>query len=146
MVLPQATTAAPPPVPAMSPGRHNASWQDGVATNSDPVLDISHEHRHAHLHHSAAALKGREHETVAYSTGTSPDKSVVPEDQTHEAHVQQRWRSTSKEVDVDSAEKGGVFDSIESASSEEKGRGRFASFYARWRIFFHLFIFTFFTA
>ena len=144
MVITQSATA-PPPVPTMSPGRHNASWQDGVMSNPDPALDVSHEHRHSHLHHSAAALKGREHETVAYSTGTNPDKSTMPEDKTHETHVQQRWRSTLEDEDVDSAEKGGVVDSVESASSEEKERGRFARFYARWKILFHLFIFLFFT-
>ena len=145
MVTTHSATTSPPPVPAMSPGRHNTSWQDGVIPNPDAALDISHEHRHEHLHHSATALKGREHETVTYSYGTHPDESVVPDDKTHESHVHQRWRSTSKDEDVDSAEKGGVIDSVESASSEEKEKGRFAKFYTRWRIFFHLFIFLFFT-
>ena len=145
MVTTESTATPPPPIPTMAPGRYNASWQDGVAPNPDPALNVSHEHKHSHLHHSAAALRGQEYETVVYSTGASPDRSIVPEDKTHEQHVHQKWRATSKDRDVNSAEKGGMVDSIESTSTEEKERGRFARFYARWRIFFHLFIFLFFT-
>ena len=141
----ESAATSPPPIPMMAPGRHNASWQDSVASNPDPALNMSHEHKHSHLHHSAAALRGQERETVVYSAGVNPDRSILPEDKTHEQHVHQRWRATSKDIDVDNAEKGAIVDSIETASSEEKKRGRFASFYARWRIFFHIFIFLFFT-
>lgn len=145
MVTTESAATSPPPIPTMAPERHNASWQDGVAPNYDPALDTAHEHRHSHLHHSAAALRNREHETVVYSTGVIPDRSIVPEDKTHEQHVHQKWRATSKDRDADSAEKGGMVNSIETTSSEEKERGRFARFYTRWRIFFHMFIFLFFT-
>ena len=145
MVTTRPVAEPAPPIPAMAPGRHNASWQDDVAPNYDPALDVSHEHRHSHIHHSAAALRGHEHETVVYSTGTTADRSVVPDDKTHDYHVQQRRRDLSDDEDVDSAEKGAAVDSVEAIPVKEKGKGRFARFYARWKIFFHIFVFLFFT-
>ncbi|KAI1639232.1 hypothetical protein F4809DRAFT_155811 [Biscogniauxia mediterranea] len=54
---------------------HNASPQIGVAPNPDPALDISNEHRHAHLHHGGAAADHANHPDEPVYSSATPEKS-----------------------------------------------------------------------
>jgi CNT family concentrative nucleoside transporter len=91
---------------------HNGSPMPGVHPNPDPALDISREHHHSHLNHTAFAEKGH-HDNVVYSTGTTAEPSVVPTsihpDQSH------RRRHADTEHDI---EKTGAF--YETEHSMEK--------------------------
>jgi CNT family concentrative nucleoside transporter len=50
---------------------HNASPQQGVSPNPDPVLDFANEHIHEHLHHGGAAANHANHShEVVYSDTT----------------------------------------------------------------------------
>ncbi|KAF1985513.1 H+/nucleoside cotransporter-like protein [Aulographum hederae CBS 113979] len=120
----------------------------GLAVNSDPALNPANEHHHAHLHHNPRAEQGREDEVV-YSVGTTNEKSTIPHQdaQDHDLHRRghpERKGGFDKEADVEyDAEKG----SAGYPSEEEKDpqNHRFANFYAKWRIFFHMFILALFT-
>ncbi|KAI1488619.1 H+/nucleoside cotransporter-like protein [Biscogniauxia mediterranea] len=54
---------------------HNALPQIGVAPNPDPALDISNEHRHAHLHHGGAAADHANHPDEPVYSSVTPEKS-----------------------------------------------------------------------
>jgi len=89
---------------------HNSSPQTHVARNNDPALDISHEHHHAHLHHSAFAEKGREDEVV-YTAGTTFERSMIPEPEPrekamHQHHAKDTWAVSDKEKALRQVESG----------------------------------------
>jgi CNT family concentrative nucleoside transporter len=59
---------------------HNSSPMPGVVRNPDPALDISREHHHEHLHHSALAEKGHSSaDHSSYTIGTTVDPSIIPD-------------------------------------------------------------------
>ena len=118
---------------------HNRSSQLDVRTNPDLALHYSHEHQHQHFHHSERAGAGRTDEVV-YSQDTTFGKahgSHVP-DQVHEDQHLRRVPHEKNGIVDDDTEKG----QLEIASSNEyepKKIHRISRFYAKYRIFVHLF-------
>lgn len=120
---------------------HNTSSQYHVRPNPDPALDLSHEHRHQHLHHDAFAEKGREDEVV-YSKGTTFEKSTIPDESPLDHELHRRYHPGKGEVEVGDTEKG---ISPVRYQEEDLQTHSFSNFYAKYRIFFHLFIWLLFT-
>lgn len=123
---------------------HNASPQQQVTPSHDPALNVAHEHHHGHLHHDAYSEEGQDDEIV-YSKGTTLEKSGIPDqdpqDQVlHRRHHLDDKKGSNRISDVENA-------NISSALTEEKDprSHAFSVFYAKYRIFFHLFIWLFFT-
>lgn len=124
---------------------HNSSPQANVVPNADPALDVSREHHHPHLHHDEFAEKGHKDE-IAYSNGTTQDPPRIPtESDLHHRHVPEKNLEKSGIIDIDDAEKGSTSPVTTARGEEEKKRGPVARFYAKYRLFFHLFIWLFFT-
>lgn len=125
----------------IAPHAHNSSPQHHVVPNLDPALEISNEHHHRHLHHDAFAEKGREDEVV-YSKGTTFEKSIIPEESPQDHDLHRRRHPEKGGVEVEDAEKG-----VSPIRSEEADpqTHTFSRFYAKYRIFFHLFIWLLFT-
>ena len=98
-----------------------------VAKNQDPALESAHHHHHGHVHHDAQSEKNREDEVV-YSKGTTFENSTIP-DQVPQDHGLHR-NKTIRQGDIE------VVDPQSHKVSE---------FYVKYRIFFHLFIWLFFT-
>lgn len=106
---------------------NNTLPQDVIAQNNDPDLDSAQQHHHGHLHHDGPAKEGGEDER-AYSNGSPIDKSQIPDQITHDHDVHKSEGTHQNDVEVDD-------------SHSQKPPG----FYTRHRIFFHLFIWLFFT-
>lgn len=121
---------------------HNVSLQHNVEPNSDLALHYSREHQHQHLHHDARAEKGREDEVV-YSKGTTFENSTVPDESPQDHELYRRHHAEKNGTQVDDAEKGNIGPIIE--QEEDPKTHTFSTFYARFRIYFHLFIWLFFT-
>ena len=108
---------------------HNASPQQHVAANNDPALRKDHEHQHPHLHHDANAKKDRE-DKVVYAEDTAMGSAPMP------------TNTSKKPIDTVDVEK----DPLAQLQSEEDPQShRLSSFYSRYRMFFHLFIWLVFT-
>jgi CNT family concentrative nucleoside transporter len=116
----------------------------------DLALHASHEHTHQHLHHDARAEKGRTDEVV-YSTGTTAEKSTIPNQdpldnvmhrRQHEHGVSEKETGIAYDDKSYDAEKGDI-----TSSGEEKDpkNHKFSNFYAKYRIFFHVFFLLLFT-
>ena len=130
-------------VTADVPHGHNSSVQQHVVPNNDPALDISREHNHGHLHHSARAEQGRE-DGVVYSKDTTSEKSTIPHQdaQDHDLHRRHLGNETKMATETVDAEKG----TLSPVRSEEDPQTHtLSSFYAKYRIFVHLFIWLLFT-
>ncbi|KAF2091245.1 hypothetical protein K490DRAFT_71459 [Saccharata proteae CBS 121410] len=124
---------------------HNYSPQTHVAVNEDPALDVAREHHHDHLHHDAFAEKGHRDE-IAYTKGTTDDRPIVPDQSTlHHRHNARPASEKDGVVDFSDAERGSTSPVNSRDEGEEHKRGPVAQFYARYRIFFHIFIWLFFT-
>jgi len=133
--------------------QHNASAQRQIARNVDPALDRSHEHGHRHLHHDEYAEKGR-HDDVVYTTGTTAEKSDIPDQDPNDHALHRRNHPERRVLEKDGAiaydhkydaENGGM-GPVDSSPQEKDPQGhKVARFYARYRIFFHLFLFMLFT-
>lgn len=120
-----------------------------LAHNADPALDVAHEHHHTHLHHDATAEKGRQDDAV-YSAGTTAEPSVIPKQDPLDHALHRRHHPERKDMEKDDpadydAEKGGISPISTSDQERDPQSHRFARFYARYRIFFHLFIALLFT-
>ncbi|KKY22795.1 putative h+ nucleoside cotransporter [Phaeomoniella chlamydospora] len=121
-----------------------------ATARDDPALQESHQHHHEHLHHSARAEAGR-HDDPAYTTGTTFEStqilshSPLDHDPNGHHHDDKNGLSTEKVgMTVDDAEKGG--NSIPSdAGVADSQTHRFARFYRRYKIFFHVFFLALFT-
>ena len=122
---------------------HNASAQHHVQRNNDPALDIAHEHHHAHLHHDARASMSHDQE-VAYSKGTTYEKSAIPDQDPHDRHVHQQVDSsdTKSPAAFEDREKGPL---SSDRSDEDPRTHTLSNFYIKNRIFFHMFIWLLFT-
>lgn len=122
----------------------------------DLALHASHEHTHQHVHHDARAEKGRADEVV-YSTGTTAEKSIIPNQDPLDNVAHRRLHAgdhviehgvSGKETSIAyddksyDAEKGGI-----TSTGEEKDpkNHKFSNLYAKYRIFVHLFILLLFT-
>lgn len=123
---------------------HHSSTQHHVASNHDLALDLSHEHHHSHLHHDASAEQGREDELV-YSKDTTFEKSTIPYQapQDHSMHQRRQPNQDPDSVEIIDAEKGAM--SSPPLEAEDPQSHRISGLYARYRIFFHLFLWLFFT-
>lgn len=144
---------------AESAHQHNASKQTGVEINTDPALDVTHEHRHEHLHHDAFAAKGN-HDDVVYSKGTTAERSIIPDQDPldHALHRRHHPEGEGKSnekggymVDPVDQEKGAVGhttahgSNVNSDGEEDPKTHKLSGFYKHYRIFFHIFLFLFFT-
>jgi CNT family concentrative nucleoside transporter len=133
------------------PREHNVSPMHGVVENTDPVLDVSHEHHHAHLHHSAFSEKGR-HDDIAYSKGTTAEPHVIPDADPMDNALHRRKHPERGEKDIEKIGGFGTDDMDKDSmnhvggSGEDEGhRGHAAGFYAKYKIYFHIFIAMLFT-
>lgn len=117
---------------------HNHSAQQNVHPNPDPVLDIANEHHHAHLHHGRATQEKDEQVMFATSTdkyagapGSNPDYKV---------------RQTSSRDDEESGGVGDVRDEHDQAGAASPKKWSAKRVYTEYRAFFHLAIWSFWTA
>jgi concentrative nucleoside transporter, CNT family len=135
---------------------HNPSSQTGVKPNEDLALHFSHEHQHDHMHHGRSSLAGR-HDDILYARGTTADQHISTDllghqDHSHTvSHHQKHAAVDTKDAAYDStdAEKGELGTSptkVSTNETEDGRRHRFSRFYRKYKIFFHLFIWLFFTA
>ena len=106
---------------------NSASPQDHIAQNNDPVLDPAHQYHHGHLHHDIPVEKDSEDEVV-YSNGSTINKSTIPDQTTYDHNVHKS--ESIHQTDIE-------FGDLQS----QKPPG----LYTRYRVFFHLFIWFFFT-
>ena len=127
---------------------HNPSAQHNVVASDDPALDRAYEHHHAHIHHDANAEEGREDEVV-YTEGTTFEPRVTPHQdaQDHRLHRQKQAEPMEKSVKSNADSEGGStsvgLGHIQSEEDPQTHAG--STFYQRYRIFFHLFIWLLFT-
>ena len=123
---------------------HNPSAQTNVVQNDDPALDRSHEHHHRHMHHDKFAEQGREDEVV-YSDGTTFERSAIPhqDPQDHDLARQRHGHPLKGSTDVVDMEKSVA--SPERMDEADPRTHHFSNFYLKYRTFFHLFIWLFFT-
>ena len=126
-----------------TPQVHNASPQDHVIENDDPALNEAHEHSHSHMHHDKRAEQGRKDEVV-YSEGTTFERSTIPrQDPRDHDPARRRYADPSKGNT-------GILDeekiiNPETLDETDPRTHTLSNFYLRYRIFFHLFIWLFFT-
>ncbi|KAF1813690.1 sodium/nucleoside cotransporter 1 /nucleoside cotransporter 1 [Eremomyces bilateralis CBS 781.70] len=137
-----------------SDDRHNMSPQRGVSPNPDPALDYANEHIHQHLHHDPRAVS--KDENVMYTTGTTVDKSAIPdpsplEHDLHKRHPIERTLGEKAAAEKNGgvaydAEKG-EYEGQEPASEteEERKKSLFALYYAKYRFVAHIAVFVVFT-
>jgi concentrative nucleoside transporter, CNT family len=126
---------------------HNPSLQKDATPNPDLALHYSHEHQHDHMHHGRPSLAGR-HDDILYAKGTEFEKSHVPEqDHSHHHHTKAGIETSDHEYSGSSdAEKGGVQPTrIDTNETDDPKKHRFSRFYRKYKIFFHIFIWLFFT-
>ncbi|KAL6706410.1 hypothetical protein ACN47E_005516 [Coniothyrium glycines] len=127
---------------------HNASPMPGVKTNNDPALDIAREHDHQHVHHSPRAAHP---DNIVYTTGTTDDKSHVPDASAQDSHVHHRHIADEKH-DLEKAsgydyevEKATRSSSDPELEAEKKSRWSISVLYRRFRLPVHIFIGCLFT-
>lgn len=130
---------------------HNASPQTGVALNTDPALDISHEHNHSHLHHSDHAVKGHV-DNVVYSVGTTQEPSGIPDADPQDDYLRRRnhkecdsSEKQGKSFAVEDTERGRISPVQTSESEEDPRRHKLSGYYWKFRPFGHGFILLLFT-
>lgn len=135
--------------------QHHTSPQPGLEHNPDPALLPTNEHHHAHLHHGAAATKGRENEPV-YSKNTTDEPRTIPHQDAMDHVLHRRHKpeeagvgayGSGKEgvqVQEQDAEKGNGLSPVQ--SEEDPRNHRLSGWYARWRPAVHALIWLLFTA
>ncbi|KAF3002501.1 hypothetical protein E8E13_006235 [Curvularia kusanoi] len=127
---------------------HNASAQQGVTPSNDLALHVSQEHQHEHVHHSARAVHD---DHIAYTTGTTDEKSIIPDPsaQDHGVHhrSEKHYQGTyEKNADIDYEEKGTRGSSTDPEGEvEKKSKWSLGAIYRRFRLPIHIFIGAFFT-
>jgi concentrative nucleoside transporter, CNT family len=121
---------------------HNASSQQNVSQNPDPVLNYANEHEHPHLHHHKRSIQGRDTEVV-YSHGHDVEKSHVPDQSALDSHQQAQAHRTEAKVAGKSAvaerdaEKGMASPASLSQEEEDPRSHKASRFYGKWKILFH---------
>lgn len=126
---------------------HNNSPMPGVVRNNDPALDIAHEHEHNHVHHSARAVHP---DNIVYSTGTTDEKSNVPNPSAQDSHLHQRHLDEKHDLEkaggYDYEVEKGTRSSTDPEPEEEKKAWYSPSvLYRRFRLPVHIFIGALFT-
>jgi len=127
---------------------HNQSSQYGVDANPDIALHYSHEHQHAHLHHGHRTSVAQD-ERVAYANAEEPRRDLLMQPSQDYTTHKVRAMDGKPEFHAHDSEKGEGVVSPTRLSSSEEGDGkkhRVSHFYKKYRIFFHLAIWLFFTA
>lgn len=124
------------------PHSHNASAQQLVQIKNDPALDTANQHIHGHLHHTANAEKGRDE--TQYSKGTTYEVNNIPSQHPLDQAVHRGNRPDDSTIPAATpdAEKG---DFSRDSSQEDPRTHTLSNFYLRYRVFFHAFIWLFFT-
>ncbi|KAL8900001.1 MAG: hypothetical protein Q9192_001288 [Flavoplaca navasiana] len=125
---------------------HNSSAQQNVEKNNDPALNTANEHTHTHLHHTAHAEQGRDE--AEYSKGTTYEDSNIPSQDPHDQTFHRRRLPDASGPKLAPAvadtEKGNF--SPDDRSNEDPRTHTFSTFYLKYRIYFHLFVWLFFTS
>ena len=123
---------------------HNASSQQNVIENDDPARDDSHEHNHRHIHHDQHTEQGKQEE-VAYSKNTTFEKGKIPyQDPQDYDLAHRRYADPSRANDtMQDAEK--AVTSPDRSGEKSPRTHTLSNFYIKHRIFFHIFIWLFFT-
>lgn len=114
---------------------HNRSSQRGVDVNPDPVLDVSNEHHHAHVHHGSTAVPEKDQDLMfAESTEKYTGDPAAP-------------GYTVRKMSCNGDEESGQTGEIRS-ENDKGGRGKWTlkRIYANYKIFFHLAIWAVWTA
>ncbi|KAJ4366196.1 hypothetical protein N0V83_007831 [Neocucurbitaria cava] len=134
----------------MADREHNSSPMPGVVRNDDPALDIKHEHEHEHVHHSARASHA---DNIVYSTGTTDDRSTVPNPSAQDSHLHHRHLD-EKHAEHDIEKSGGYGYEVEKGThssadpemeAEKKKWYSPSVLYRRFRLPVHIFIGALFT-
>lgn len=126
-----------------------SAQQRGVLPNPDPALNPANEHRHPHLHHDPSVEKGRT-DDVVYASDTKITEHYAAGSTVNDHELHHRGLGDKKVVakegspSIGDAEKGSL-GAVRTSEEEEPKRGKFSIFYAKYRIFFHIFIWLFFT-
>ena len=110
------------------PSLNSALPQDHIAQYNDPVLDPTHQHHHGHRYHDEHVGKDKEDEVV-YSIGSPIDKSTIPDQTAHD-------HNGHKSEDIHQTD-------IEEVGDPQSQKP--LGLYTRYRVFFHLLIWLFFT-
>lgn len=117
---------------------HNHSAQQNVNINHNPVLELSNEHHHAHLHHGTTAIPQEKDEvmfatsTDKYNTGAAPGSPDY------------KVRHTSSRDDEESGGVGDIRDEGDQAARTRKWTAR--RVYTEYRAYIHSIIWSVWTA
>ncbi|KAI3331640.1 H+/nucleoside cotransporter-like protein [Xylariaceae sp. AK1471] len=113
---------------------HNASPQEGMTPNLDPVLEFHNEHLHEHVHHGGAAANHVNHTHEVMYSDTTQQKIFEAE---------KPGDFATAEKSVGDEESGKV---VEKTLDSEHGPSFFRTWYRKLRAPIHLFIWLVFTA
>lgn len=102
----------------------------------DPALSADRQHQHPHVHHT-----NRSNSDVTYTVGTTVDPPHIPQQSPLSSPAPYEEDGSPLASDV---EKGG-HGNQEATESVKKPRLTFSTFYRKYKIFFHIFFFAFFT-
>jgi CNT family concentrative nucleoside transporter len=120
-----------------------------LVASSDPALNPVNEHTHPHLHHSPGAEKDRKDDPM-YTIGTTSDPSIIPAQSPLDHHLHRRGHPERKRshdkgtLDISDAEKGSAGQDELEPEKDPKSH-KFAKFYAKIRIYVHIFFLLLFT-
>lgn len=127
-----------------APEAHSTSSQHHVFNNDDLALDKSHEHTHGHLHHDKHAEQGRNDEVV-YSKGTTFERSTIPHQNPQDHDIARRHNADPSIGNPSMIDAEKATTNPESLDEVDPRTHTLSSFYLKYRLVFHLFIWLFFT-
>lgn len=107
-----------------------------VEVHRDPALDTDRAHQHPHVHHANGSNCD-----VTYTIGTTVDPPNIPPQSPRSSPAPYEKDGIPAAFDVEKGSDG----SKEAPESAEKPRWTFSAFYRKYKIFFHIFFFAFFT-
>ena len=118
----------------------------GMRYNPDPALNPANQHAHPHHNHSPR-VDADGHDDAVYSTGTTVDKSVIPEQQ-HHHHSDAVMQTPPYYTDPEKMGAGVVSTGRGSGSTEEETshNRKWKPSYRQLRPFIHLFVLLLFTS
>lgn len=128
---------------------HNPAAQHDVIAIDKAALGRNIEHYPAHIYHDANAEESRETEVV-YSKGNTIEPRVIPHQNPRDHDMHHRKQAEATDSTIPSGlnpENGSTSIALGSIQSEEDPRTHTASnIYRRYRVFFHVILWLFFTA
>ncbi|KAL8813334.1 MAG: hypothetical protein Q9223_000171 [Gallowayella weberi] len=123
-----------------------ASEQHYLDQKSDPALDTAHERTQSHPHHGPSAEQGWNQ--TEHSKETTYQNSAIPSQDSQNENVHRRQipngPSSKGVAAVADTEKGNS--SLDNRSDEDPRPKTLSSFYQKYRVYFHLFLWLFFTS